>query len=152
MDKKLIVNEDGSILRLNGKKARKYLDRDGYEFVYSGRKKFFVHRLVAKTYIPNPHGYPQVNHINGVKNDNRISNLEWCTNSHNQTHSRYVLGNNTGFSDTPVRCIETGEAFVSTRDAWRKTGVSYSHISESARGKRKTAGGYHWEGINDPSR
>lgn len=67
------------------------LDRRGYPtcFLYKDgqRKQLSVHRVVANTFIPNPHNKPQVNHINGEKSDNRVKNLEWCTNRENQDHA-----------------------------------------------------------------
>jgi hypothetical protein len=54
-------------------------------------KTYMVHRLVCLAYLPNPNNYPQVNHKNGIKADNRLENLEWCTGSMNQQHA-YDLG------------------------------------------------------------
>ena len=51
------------------------------------RQTLSVHRLVALTFIPNPYGLPQVNHIDGNKQNNRVDNLEWCSQSENMQHA-----------------------------------------------------------------
>lgn len=149
--KYLGVDRDGNVYletTYGMKPLAKHKRKGGYEYVEVSingeRKKIAVHRLVANAFCENPKNLPQVNHIDGNPSNNKAENLEWVSGSSNQMHSRYVLGNVTGFKDTPIVCLDTGEEFVSTRDAWRKTGVSYSHISECASGKRKTAGGYRW--------
>ena len=52
---------------------------NGYKTLSYKGKSYFVHRLVAQTFIPNPDGKEQVDHINGVRDDNHVENLRWCT-------------------------------------------------------------------------
>ena len=80
--------------RIKSQKIRK----DGYLEVAlykNGKGKYIqVHRLVAKSFIPNPKKLPQVNHIDGIKTNNIVENLEWVSISDNAIHSSRVLRNN----------------------------------------------------------
>ena len=74
------------------KPLKKILNHKGYERVTIYRKMRFVHRLIAKTFLPDYSEELQVNHRNGIKNDNRLCNLEMATQSDNMKHRSAVLG------------------------------------------------------------
>ena len=82
------VTKDGKVYSFRTKKFLKpAVDKGGYLYVCltnnKTKKTYLSHRLVALTYIPNPNNYPQVNHKDENKQNNHISNLEWCTNKYN---------------------------------------------------------------------
>lgn len=110
-----------------------------------------AHRLVAIAFIENPDRKAQINHINGIKDDNRAENLEWATCAENIRHSFDVLGRkkaeNAGNPKRSVRCVETGRIYESIMSASRDTHLSPGNIVSCAKGNLNTTGGYHWEYI-----
>lgn len=90
-----LVSENGDVLNT---KTNNYLHGDtnnmGYHRVTlydNGRKeRFFIHRLVAQLFLDNPNKFREVNHIDGDKNNNSVTNLEWCDRTYNEHEARRI--------------------------------------------------------------
>ena len=83
------AEDNGSIWSLRKRhKLKPYINTGGYMRVNlygadGSARHEYVHRLIASTFLPNPRGFTEVNHINAQRDDNRVVNLEWCDHAEN---------------------------------------------------------------------
>ena len=147
--------KDGRKPRLwKGKILAQSLDSDGYSCVglhRSGKvKNGKVHRLVADTFIPRQRGKTQINHLNEIKTDNRVENLEWCTVAENNTYGTHCVRAGEHHK-VPVNQYTADGVFIASYgsqiEAAGSTGVSQGNIAVCCKGERGRflAGGFHWE-------
>ncbi len=99
---------------------------------FRNNKTLLVHRLVAKTFIPNIHSLSHINHINGIKWDNRIENLEWVTHNYNVRHA-YETGlknpkNYKGIGNKTSKLKDN--EILSMRKEYSEGNTSYSKLSK----------------------
>jgi len=139
------ISNKGEVRNLDGKILKPFKTNSGYLMVHlfknKKRTKKYIHRLVAENFVTNNMNLKEVNHINGNKEDNLASNLEWCTRTENLIHSYYKLKNHI----KPVKCIETGIVYSSINEASRATGFHHTSISMCCDGKQKKTHNTHWE-------
>jgi hypothetical protein len=119
------IGTNGKLIVIYGIIRKCNLDFRGYPKVSLKKptekikKTFSVHRLVAIAFIPNPDNKPEVNHINGIRNDNRVENLEWATHLENMQHAK-----RTGLF---INCATRRQPLIDT-----KTGIVYKTIKSAA--------------------
>lgn len=137
------------------KKLNPQMDSTGYLQVRiydeTGGKLMFVHRLVASIYLSNPKGYKEVNHIDGDKTNNSVSNLEWCSRRDNIMHAH-----NTGLvkTRTPVVAINVHNGrkftFSGQHEAARQMGLNQGNINHALK-RGGTTGGYRFAYLEEDS-
>ena len=153
------VSNLGNILSLNYRNTGRaelmnpWEDKDGYLKIglRKNRKTDFilVHRLVAQTFLPNPDNYPQVNHKDENKANNRVENLEWCDGKYNHNYGtinqRISKANTNGKLSKPVLQLSlTGELireYPSANECGRN-GFERSGVIRCCNGKQKTHRGF----------
>jgi len=140
------ITSCGKVWSYRRKKFLKPIDKNGYLRVSLTKDKetkwFYIHRLVAEAYIPNPNEYDTIDHIDFNKTNNCLNNLQWMNRSENSRKRRYCGGK-------PVSCIELNTIYPSASEAAKCLNLDPSSISKVCRGERKKAGGYHWELVGE---
>ena len=145
------------------------VNKKGYLFVSlckNGHKKnYSVHRLVAQAFISNPNNYPQVNHKNEIKDDNRVENLEYCDAKYNMNygtikeriaeklkgmkHTEDTKNKISEANSKPVFQYDLNGNFIkewpSTMEVERRLGFANTHISACCLGKQKQSHGFKWK-------
>ena len=131
---------------------------NGYHRIQIDRRQMLVHRLVAEAYIPNPEGNAEVNHIDGDKSNNRVSNLEWVTPSENvrkayetglrkkpsKRHMAKMLAASNVARRHPV-VRSDGMRFESVGEAAAASGCGHSEVCGVLSGRRRTTHGFSFK-------
>ena len=134
------------------------IDKDGYYIVNLSKegksKSFYLHRLLAIHFIPNPNNYPQVNHIDEDKLNNNLDNLQWCTLE--QNHNFGTRNKRTGETQRnsiskskPVLQFDLDNNLISEypsiNEVQRQLGFFQNNIVKCCKGKSKQAYGFIWK-------
>jgi hypothetical protein len=119
------------------------------------RKSLRIHRLVAIAFLPNPENKPVVNHINGIKNDNNLKNLEWCTCSENELHAHRTglkvspMKGKEGHNKRAVKMYSKEGIFIkefdSATNAAKEINALSCNVTRTCQGIAKSCKGYLFE-------
>jgi hypothetical protein len=123
-DGKYLISSHGRVKGLSpnyyGKILSQHISVWGYYYVRVLDKSKSVHRIVAKEFVPNPDNKKCVNHINGIRTDNRVENLEWLSHSENSIHGVLRV--------KPTKSIGVGKSYNNKYYARARLNGKVKHI------------------------
>lgn len=137
------ITRNGEIInkKWGNRKVKPQPNGKGYMRVHIAGKMYFVHRLVAEKYIPNPDNKPQVNHKDGNKLNNNVNNLEWVTNQENRNHAMknglHLQGEKCPWSKLTQKAVDfiREHPEYSPKELAEIFGISVSHVREIRKGR-----------------
>lgn len=145
------VSNLGRVLNIRTGRFLTMTDNHGYLVVNISKngkaRNFLVHRLVSQAFIENPNNYDTVDHINGIKTDNRAENLQWLSQSDN-TKRFWKEQASKEWKEQKTRaiiCIETEKIYGSIAQASKELNISHGCISDNLNGRLKQTHGLHFE-------
>lgn len=155
-----VKTKNNSLRIIKGKILKPKVCRSGYFNIClwkdSAKKCFYVHRLIAITFLKNPNNYPQINHIDMDKFNNNVNNLEFCSAKYNvrqtfamgrpKTNSGCFTKGNIPQNIQKINQFNSNGKFLKSWNSINEaqTALKIYHISSCCSGKRKTAGGFIW--------
>lgn len=145
--------------RMGKEKILKSTKRNNYPFVVlckdGSPQNYYIHRLVAQAFIPNPDNKPCIDHINTDRTDNRVENLRWCTQKEN-CNNPITIEKKSGENNPNIKPIIQFSKDGEFMQKWnciasveRELNIPHSNIIKVINGDRRTAGEYKWGYADD---
>lgn len=135
------VSKEGNIINPYGKLLSQCPNKKGYMRVWLNNdnvkaKQFFVHRLVAEAFIPNPEALPVINHKDENPANNNVENLEWCDDTYNKRYSQARRVIQYDIYGNQIKCWDT------ISDIETELGFATTNICKCCKGQIKSSNGY----------